>query len=274
MSVKKLLFAVSLSIVLSSLVSAQTPTPAPGEQGASGRGPAESAKPEPAALADESTRPEVTAEEKEAFHAITSSFTLRGKGKTEEARKKAVEVLRLLANTGSYRGFYMRGLAQQELGNDDSALADFGKSIQLNPRWWISYYSRGKAYAARRDHDRAIADFDKLIQLDPQKKDGYYLRANAYFHKRDHDRAIADLDRVIKVKPQNADPYVYRGDSYSSKGDYGRAVADYSEAIRLEPASAPAYQNRAKAYEKLGEGAKAQADRGKAAELGKLGKQP
>ncbi len=237
---KKLLFAVSLSVVFSSLTSAQTPAPGGGTPVKNERESAESAKPESAALADTSGRPEPSAAQKDAFHAFASCIALRAAGKTEEARRKAEEMLRLVANPRDYRDFYLRGLAQELLGNDNLAMPDFDKAIELNPRWGIVYYSRGVAYAAKRDHDRAIADFD----------------------------------RVIKGKPSNADPYISRGDAYSGKGDYVRAVADYSEAIRLEPASAPAYQNRAKAYEKIGESAKAQADREKAAELEKKERKP
>ena len=235
MSVKKLLVAVLLSAGLSSLAGAQTTAPGVSVPATSEQGLAESDKPEPSALADEAARPEVTAAEKEAFQAIALCFALRSKGRNEEAKKKAEGVLRLLENPGSYRGFYMRGLAQQELGNVDSALADYDKSIQLNPRWGIVYYSRGMAYAARRDHDRAIADFD----------------------------------RVIKLSPRQADIYVRRGDAYSGKGDHVHAIADYSEAIRLKPDLIPAFKNRATAYEKAGDKTKAQADRERAAELEK-----
>ena len=50
----------------------------------------------------------------------------------------------------------------------DSAIADFSKAVQLNPKLTEAYIDRGIIYESKHDLDRALADFRAAIQLDPE----------------------------------------------------------------------------------------------------------
>jgi tetratricopeptide (TPR) repeat protein len=49
----------------------------------------------------------------------------------------------------------------------DHAIVDFGRAIQLNPRYAKAYKNRGIAYKYKGQTDRAIADFQTTLKLDP-----------------------------------------------------------------------------------------------------------
>ena len=109
---------------------------------------------------------------------------------------------------------------------------------------------RGGAYQAQGDVKRAVADYNKSMRIDPTYPAAYSNRGNIWFHKGDFDRAIADYNQAIQLDPKYGAAYVNRGSAWGNKGEFDRAIADYNEAIRLDPKGTKAYYNRGMAWEK------------------------
>ena len=63
------------------------------------------------------------------------------------------------------------------------------------------------AYQAKGDNNRAVTDFTKAIEIDPRQVETYKNRGNAFEAKGDHDQAITDLSKAIEIKPDDADTY-------------------------------------------------------------------
>jgi len=196
-------------------------------------------------------------------------------GRTEEAKAKAEEALRLLASRKNDLEFYWaKAEANYVLGNYDVSIANADKAIELNPEHLGARQCRAMCYLHKRDYELALADFDKVIQIGPRYADAYYNRGIIYYYKRDYDRAIADFDKVTELNPKATGPYIYRGLVHFDKGDDNRAIAEYSEVIRQYPDYIMAYQNRAKVYERMGDKAKAQADLDQVVQLEKQKAKP
>jgi TonB family protein len=85
------------------------------------------------------------------------------------------------------------------------------------------------------NNDRAIADFTKAIELDPEGANAYNLRGVAYANKLDFDSAIADFDKAIQFDPFLKNAHNNRGFAFSQKGDEARARADYEIEEQLFP---------------------------------------
>jgi tetratricopeptide (TPR) repeat protein len=94
---------------------------------------------------------------------------------------------------------------------------------------------RGRAYYDKKDNDRAIADYSKAIELNQQNANAYFDRGNAYLGKNDHDRAIVDYSKAIELNPQYAEAYYNRAVAYNVKGDKERSDADAGKAAQLAP---------------------------------------
>jgi uncharacterized protein YxeA len=62
-----------------------------------------------------------------------------------------------------YYVYYRRGLAYQQLGKTDKAIADFGKSIRLNSRFGYNYLSRAHVYESLAQWSKAAADYGKAL---------------------------------------------------------------------------------------------------------------
>ena len=104
-----------------------------------------------------------------------------------------------------------------------------------NFRPGAAYIDRGRAYLQQDDNDRAIADFTKAIQLDPEGANAYNHRGVAYSSKLDFDNAIADFDKAIQFDPLLNNAHYNRGLAFSQKGDEARARADFAIEEQLFP---------------------------------------
>lgn len=129
----------------------------------------------------------------------------------------------------------------------------------LNPKP-LSYFNR----ETQDDDERAISDYTKAIELDPNNPYPYYHRGLAYYRKGDYSRAISDHAKGIELGPNNASAYYNRGLAYYKKGDFYSAIADFTRAIARNPDHAKAYYSRGLAYSKKGNHTRAIADRTKA----------
>lgn len=160
-----------------------------------------------------------------------------------------------------------RGVGYAAKGDYDNALADYDKSIGVDPTYARAFDSRGNAYYSKRDYDRAIADYGQAIKLDPNSAIPLRNRALAYRVKRDYDRALVDLNEALRLDPKFRDAINDRGLVYEVKNDYDRAIAEFSEVVRLDPKFAPAFFSRGLVYGAKGDVDRMKADYDKAIEL-------
>jgi peptidylprolyl isomerase len=68
----------------------------------------------------------------------------------------------------------------------------------------IALANRGLAYQNSGDVDRAIADFSEAIRIEPEFPNWRYARATQYESKSDFRLAVADLREAIRLRPNTA----------------------------------------------------------------------
>src|SRR5207245_9786299 len=98
----------------------------------------------------------------------------------------------------------------------------------------------------RPDDNRAIADFTRSIQLVPNDLSAYGSRAYAYAKQGDRTRALADAKVAIKLKPSQiplarVTDLGLRAKTYQILGQPTLALSDFREAIRIIPSHGIAY---------------------------------
>jgi tetratricopeptide (TPR) repeat protein len=186
---------------------------------------------------------------------------------SDQGKRDAEEVERLLASAGSADEYEARCYARWRLGKPDPAVSDCTRAIELDPRFVWPYHNRGNAYNDKRDYVHALVDWNKAIEIDSKFAPSYNNRGVYYTNSRDYDRAIADLSKAIEIDPRYGVAYNSRGNAYAYKGDYDRAIADYNKAIQLDARDARAYNFRGEAYSYKGDYVQAIADYNKAIEI-------
>jgi tetratricopeptide (TPR) repeat protein len=150
-----------------------------------------------------------------------------------------------------------RGMAFEDLGMFDRAVADFTAAIELDPSDPRHYVNRGRVLGNLGRHEAAIADASKAIALNPAYAEAYTNRGLEYLETGRFDRALEDFTAAVRSKPSYADAYLNRGVLYERTGRPALALADYDAAIALDPGDHLAYGNRAGVYGKLGRSDKA-----------------
>ena len=94
--------------------------------------------------------------------------------------------------------YNLRGVQKAELGELESAIADFDMAISLNPGKAGIYYNRGLAKTELNQFNAAIADFDMAISLQPDFAPAYNNRGNVRATLGQLKEAIVDFDMTIE----------------------------------------------------------------------------
>jgi len=93
------------------------------------------------------------------------------------------------------------------------------------------YRARGSWKQKKGELDAALADYGKSIQIEPDNVESYDYRADVYQQKGDLDLALADYDHASRIDPTYAAAFYSRGLIYEKKGDIDRARTEYDSAI-------------------------------------------
>jgi lipoprotein NlpI len=132
---------------------------------------------------------------------------------------------------------YKKGLAKQEKGDLDGAIAEFTKAIELKPDYAQAYAIRGLAEQYKGNLEGAIADFTKAIELkldNPHLAVVFYSRGLARQYKGDRDGTMADSTKAIELKPDYAQAHFCRGCLYYDLRNFPLGLVDFRKAIELD----------------------------------------
>lgn len=117
----------------------------------------------------------------------------------------------------------------------DKALDDLNKAISLKPRYHEALFARGQFYLdVKKEVDTAILEFSKAIEIQPKNPKYIQERAKANEIKGDYGAAAVDYGNYIKLYPDVATGYLNRGRAYESVKKYDAAINDFTKAMKLE----------------------------------------
>ena len=144
-----------------------------------------------------------------------------------------------------------RGVVKGKLGKYKAAIEDYDEAVRIKPDCVVAYYNRGRTKDQLAQGSAAIKDYNIAIDLEPDYTDAYYNRGVVKGKLGEYDAAITDYDKAIDLKPDYAIAYNNRGMAKSALKQHKAAIDDYNEAIGLKPNYADAYYNRGNAKSAL-----------------------
>ena len=171
------------------------------------------------------------------------------------------------SSPGSAAALADSGTALSDKGQQDQAVQEFNKAIELDPNSARAFLGRGIAYVRKDIFDQAISDCTKAIQLDPKLAAAYGFRGYAYFREKQNQLALSDCSKAIELDPKDKRFYMFRGAVYTAIDQWKPAIQDYTTAIELDPNYADAYYVRGMCYNVLGKTKNYQEDLRKAKQL-------
>jgi tetratricopeptide (TPR) repeat protein len=149
-----------------------------------------------------------------------------------------------------------------------AAVEDYSRAIELDPAHsYAAYVERGKLFFEDFQEDVAIADFTRAIEVNPDDFDAYLLRAFAYLDISEFEKAANDIDRVLKAGPASYDALLVLGDAHRGAGRRKKALSAYARAIEASADRPEAYLHRAEFRLSLDQAREALRDADKAVAL-------
>ncbi len=159
---------------------------------------------------------------------------------------------------------YNKGVALEDEGRYDEAIAEYNKAIEINRNYTNAYSNRGHAYFKKKQYDLAITDYTRAIQLDPKHTISYNGRGSAYINIKKYKLAALDFNKAIELDPNfsqahtnrdivtkmltQASEYNRQGVTLASTGKNDEAIVSFSKAIQVYPNYPSAYTNRGIVY--------------------------
>jgi tetratricopeptide (TPR) repeat protein len=141
------------------------------------------------------------------------------------------------------------------LGQYSTALIQYNKSIDLDPKFPNSWLNRGIAKIELKDFKGAREDFNQAISLKRGYALGYILRGVANYNLEDNNAMLSDLEiglqldfkalanvlgiagnavnKAIEMAPENVNYYFSRGYAHFANKNYRAALADFTRAVNI-----------------------------------------
>ncbi len=148
-----------------------------------------------------------------------------------------------------------RGVLYKMNGEFDKAMADYRKSLSLNPKnadTWsniglIFWQDGNNSKDPRKSmlYDTAMVYLNKAIILDPAFASAYSNRGSVYYTMGKEEEALKDISKSLELDPNFAESYYNRGIIYYNRGRQDEACADLKRGAEL------GYGQSANAYRDL-----------------------
>lgn len=96
-----------------------------------------------------------------------------------------------------------RGMAYFAESRYEEAIADFSRTLDLDPRCYKAVYYRGVVHSVLADYSAAVRDFELALAIHPFHFYSLYRRSQAYFHLGDYPKALSDCEAALRLDPEN-----------------------------------------------------------------------
>ena len=154
--------------------------------------------------------------------------------------------------------YYNRAAYYYGIKDYDSALLDFNKAIQINPKYKDALSWRSEIFTKKLQYQLAADDYNKLIEIDPNDFDAYAKLGELYGkYLNNINKAQEYLTKAYTLKPDNAANLDNLGIVCALKGDNKLAMQYFEKALSLNPNDASTLRNLGITYKNAGDEKKA-----------------
>lgn len=171
--------------------------------------------------------------------------------KLQEFPQAIVAIDNALQREQTYTSYYVRGVANDSLKNFTQAVADYQKSISLNPSFQKSVFALAKCYLSNNQLDLALQMATQGTDKFASVPEAYEIRSLVYYKRGELLNAINDLSK-LETLTDNAAPVLFaRGKYYFEYGQFQNAKSDFSQLLAKTPDNNLALYWRGRANEEM-----------------------
>ena len=157
--------------------------------------------------------------------------------------------------------YYGHGVALENLGKHEEALAELEKAVAIDPKFADAICERGITQIAIGTKDKGCMDLRKAKMLGSAKAKQWYdnngcsgMSANFInagdnkFSSKDYAGAAADYTSAIQLNSDSVSPYLKRAQCNVLLKKYDKAITDYNKAFKINPDTVKILYLRGAAY--------------------------
>jgi predicted TPR repeat methyltransferase len=149
------------------------------------------------------------------------------------------------------RAWLTRGLAQQQLGQHEEALASFDQALAVQPGLLQALNGRGQCLHALQRYDEALQSYDAALQLDANFADAHNNQGCSLTGLERRQEAMQSFRRALQLRPRFPQALFNLGLALQAGGQYEEALGHYEAALALLPDYPEALMYRAFALHRL-----------------------
>lgn len=143
---------------------------------------------------------------------------------------------KVIQGGGDPAAYYGRGLAFQDLMQNEKAIASFTEALSFNPNNGAWLEARAFSYCTLGQFDKAVADCTRAIELSPTHI-VYETRAWAQHGMQAYDKSVADTDEALKLSPDSVIAYWRRGLAHLALNKSKEAIEDFNKGLAIRSTS-------------------------------------
>lgn len=131
---------------------------------------------------------------------ILAAIHAHNSGEMEKAQAIYTEILNANPNDVVKSVIYKhRGMSFFAQNKYAEALADFKYSVQFDPKCFRSFYYIGIVYSLQDDDESAIENFDKSLEINEYQSHVYYRKALSLYHLCNFTASLEELKKAMKL---------------------------------------------------------------------------
>jgi tetratricopeptide (TPR) repeat protein len=146
------------------------------------------------------------------------------------------------AQTDKAKLLVEQGIALNDSGKYDQALAKYTQAIKADSTYPNAYYEMGYTLFTSNREKEAIPYLEKLLAMEPKSAVGYDMLGSIYDDMKQPDKAMEYYKNGIKINPEYQRLHFNVAISYYRQGNYSESEAAAIEAIKLDPKHASSHR--------------------------------
>ncbi len=139
---------------------------------------------------------------------------------------------------------FLRGLVNEDLGENEQALNDLDRSIELDQSTSGPLRERARMNYGKKGAKAAETDLLKAVEVDPNDSLSWRFLADLYRLERVPQDALECYTKVVEIDPSDSVAWNNRGLIQETLGRRDLAINDYEQAATLRPGD-PTYHTNA-----------------------------
>jgi tetratricopeptide (TPR) repeat protein len=161
-----------------------------------------------------------------------------------------------------------RGYLLAELERFSLSVEAHSQALLLDPSLDLAYAGRAYSRAQTGEIEEAFGDVEQALERNPNLVPAVHTYADLLFRRARFEESRAAFDRAIKLDQQDAFLWAGRGGVKAALDDQDSALDDYNQAIALDPDQPAFYSSRGNLLASLDRSQDGLQDHNRAVELG------